>query len=98
MIGSWREGTIIEAKLLAGGGLQLDWGVRSMKERLKTSIRRRDLLSFVVVGAGVTTLSALVPEPADAKAVDLKDKRKARYRANSAEVQNFYRVNSYPVR
>jgi hypothetical protein len=67
-----------------------------MKERLKTSIRRRDLLSFVVVGAG--TLSAVVPEPADAKAVDLKDKRKARYRANSAEVQNFYRVNSYPVR
>jgi hypothetical protein len=40
----------------------------------------------------------LVPEPVDAKAVDLKDKRKARYRANSAEVQNFYRVNSYPVR
>jgi hypothetical protein len=67
-----------------------------MKERLKASIRRRDLLSFVVVGAGVTTLSAV--EPADAKAVDLKDKRKARYRANSAEVQNFYRVNSYPVR
>jgi hypothetical protein len=69
-----------------------------MKERLKVSIRRRDLLSFVVVGAGVTTLSAVVPEPADAKAVDLKGKRKARYRANSAEVQNFYRVNSYPVR
>ena len=69
-----------------------------MKERLKTSIRRRDLLSFVVVGAGMTTLSAVVPEPADAKTVDLKDKRKARYRANSAEVRNFYRVNSYPVR
>ena len=69
-----------------------------MKERLKTSIRRRDLLSFVVVGAGVTTLSAVVPEPVDAKAVDLKDKRKARYRASSAEVQDFYRVNSYPVR
>ena len=69
-----------------------------MKERLETSIRRRDLLSFVVVGAGVTTLSAVVPEPVDAKAVDLKDKRKARYRASSAEVQNFYRVNSYPVR
>jgi hypothetical protein len=68
-----------------------------MKERLKTGVRRRDLLSFVIVGAGATTLSAVVLEPADAKAVDLKDKRKARYRANSAEVQNFYRVNSYPV-
>jgi hypothetical protein len=69
-----------------------------MQERLKTSIRRRDLLSFVILGAGLTTLGAVVPEPADAKTVDLKDKRKARYRANSAEVQNFYRVNSYPVR
>jgi hypothetical protein len=34
----------------------------------------------------------------DAKRVDLKDKRKARYQANSTEVRNFYRVNSYPVR
>jgi len=56
------------------------------------------LLRFVIVGAGVTTLSAVVPEGAAAKAVDLDNKRKARYRANSAEVQNFYRVNSYPVR
>jgi hypothetical protein len=38
-----------------------------------------------------------VPEPAAAKPVDLKDKRKARYQANSAEVRNFYRVNSYPA-
>ena len=28
----------------------------------------------------------------------LKDKRKARYQPDSAEVRNFYRVNSYPVR
>jgi hypothetical protein len=69
-----------------------------MKERLKTSIRRRDLLGAVVVGAGMTTLSAVVPEPAVAKIVDLKDKRKSRYQANSAEVRNFYRVNSYPTR
>jgi hypothetical protein len=69
-----------------------------MRKRLKTSIRRRDLLRLVIVGAGVTTLSAVAPERADAKAVDLKDKRKARYRADSAEVKNFYRVNAYPVR
>jgi hypothetical protein len=69
-----------------------------MKERLKTSIRRRDLLGAVVVGAGMTTLSAVVPEPAVAKIVDLKDKRKSRYQADSAEVRNFYRVNSYPTR
>jgi hypothetical protein len=35
---------------------------------------------------------------ATAKSVDLKDKRKARYQADSAEVRNFYRVNSYPAR
>ena len=69
-----------------------------MKERLKTSIRRRDLLRFAIVGVGAAAASAVVLEPVDAKRVDLKDKRKARYQANSTEVRNFYRVNSYPVR
>jgi hypothetical protein len=40
----------------------------------------------------------VVSNPALAKPVDLKDKRRARYQANSAEVQEFYRVNRYPVR
>jgi hypothetical protein len=69
-----------------------------MKERLKTNIRRRDLLRFAIVGVGAAAASAVVQEPVDAKPVDLKDKRKARYQANSTEVRNFYRVNSYPVR
>jgi hypothetical protein len=69
-----------------------------MKERPKTNIRRRDLLGFAIVGVGAAAASAVVPEPVDAKPVDLKDKRKARYQASSAEVRNFYRVNSYPVR
>jgi hypothetical protein len=69
-----------------------------MKERLKTIIHRRDLLRFAIGSAGAATASALVPEPAAAKPVDLKDKRRARYQANSAEVQDFYRVNSYPAR
>ena len=69
-----------------------------MKERLKTIIHRRDLLRFAIVSAGAATASALAPEPAAAKPVDLKDKRRARYQASSAEVQDFYRVNSYPAR
>ena len=69
-----------------------------MKERLETIIRRRDLIRVAVAGAGAAAVSALVPEPAPAKAPDLKDKRKPRYRADSAEVRNFYRVNSYPIR
>jgi hypothetical protein len=70
----------------------------SMKERLKTTIRRRDLIGVAIAGAGTAAVSTLVPESAPAKAPDLKDKRKARYRADSQEVRNFYRVNSYPVR
>jgi hypothetical protein len=69
-----------------------------MKERLKTIIHRRDLLRFAIASAGAVTASTLVLEPAAAKPVDLKDKRRARYHANSAEVQDFYRVNSYPAR
>ena len=69
-----------------------------MKERPKTIVRRRDLLSLVLVSAGAVFADAVAAEPAAARSVDLKDKRKARYQANSAEVRNFYRVNSYPVR
>ena len=60
--------------------------------------RRRDLLRFAIAGAGTMAVSTAVLEPAAAKPVDLKDKRKARYQANSSEVKNFYRVNSYPAR
>ena len=69
-----------------------------MREHLRTSFRRRDLLSLAIAGAGAAVAGAVVPEPVDAKPVDLKDKRKARYQAKSTEVRNFYRVNSYPVR
>jgi hypothetical protein len=69
-----------------------------MKERSKATIRRRDLLRFAMAGAGTAAASTLVPDPATAAPVDLANKRKARYQANSAEVRNFYRVNSYPAR
>ena len=68
-----------------------------MKERPKTIVRRRDLLNLVLAGAGAAAAIA-VAEPAALKPVDLKDKRQARYQTNSAEVRNFYRVNSYPAR
>jgi hypothetical protein len=69
-----------------------------MKERLKTDVRRRDLLYVAVAGAGMMVASAVVTEPALAKPVNLADKRKARYQANSAEVRNYYRVNAYPAK
>jgi hypothetical protein len=69
-----------------------------MKERTIVSVRRRDLLGLAIVGVGAVATSAIMLEPAAAKPVDLRDKRKARYQANSAEVRNFYRVNAYPAR
>lgn len=69
-----------------------------MKERLETIIHRRDLLRFAIASAGAATASTLVLEPAAAKPVDLNNERRTRYQANSAEVQDFYRVNRYPAR
>jgi hypothetical protein len=69
-----------------------------MKERPKTVVRRRDILGLVLAGGGAAVANAVAAEPAAASPVDLKDKRKARYQANSAEVRNFYRVASYPAR
>jgi hypothetical protein len=69
-----------------------------MKERPKRMVRRRDLLGVVLASAGAAVAGSVTPESAAAKSVDLKDKRRARYQADSAEVRNFYRVNSYPGR
>jgi hypothetical protein len=68
-----------------------------MKHNPKKTMRRRDLLCGAVAAVGATAATALLPEPVSAKPVDMKDKRRARYQANSPEVRNFYRVNSYPT-
>jgi hypothetical protein len=69
-----------------------------MKGPLKSLILRRDLFRAAIAGIAAAATSALMPEPATAGPVDLKEKRRARYQANSPEVQDFYRVNSYPAR
>jgi hypothetical protein len=69
-----------------------------MKERLKSLIPRRELFRAAIAGIAAVATSALIAEPADAGSVDLKEKRRARYQANSPEVRDFYRVNSYPAR
>jgi hypothetical protein len=60
-----------------------------VKERLLTTVHRRDLLRFAIAGTGAATASTLVPEPVAATHVDLNEKRKARYQASSEEVQTF---------
>jgi hypothetical protein len=68
----------------------------TLDERHKIMIRRRDLLLAVTASGAAAALSApSVPAtPADRS----RDKRKPQYRANSAEVQTFYRVNRYPAK
>jgi len=68
---------------------------KSAKEQ---SPRRRDVLRALGFGAGAAVAVAGVPlvEPAAAQGVSDAEKRKARYQPNSADVQNYYRVNRYP--
>jgi hypothetical protein len=49
----------------------------------------------VMTGAAVAATPTSAVEAA-AQPESRKDKRKARYQASSAEVQDFYRVNRYP--
>lgn len=65
-----------------------------MKGQLLT-VHRRNLL-YLLAGAVAATTATTAPKAA-AEPARRSDKRKARYQANSAEVQDFYRVNAYPV-
>jgi hypothetical protein len=59
------------------------------------AVRRRDLLLGFGAGAVVTASPPLIEEAAaDSESKD--DKRRARYQADSPDVQAFYRVNRYP--
>jgi hypothetical protein len=69
-----------------------------MQDNFERKFPRRDLLRLAIAGTGATLIGSQLPAPASAQSVDLKSKRRARYQADSAEVRNFYRVNSYPVR
>jgi hypothetical protein len=69
-----------------------------MKKPRKAMLGRRELLR--TLGAGVTLVAAAGPLADEARAAtaNYQDKSKARYQPNSAEVQNFYRVNRYPAK
>jgi hypothetical protein len=67
-----------------------------MKQQEKTKLGRRDFLRAVSVGAGVAVTAAAPLATEAAAAESDADKKKARYQANSADVQTFYKVNRYP--
>lgn len=61
-----------------------------------TKIRRRDLFRVAAV-TGIAAIAAAPAAPSDEKSAR-QDKRRPQYRADSAEVQTFYRVNRYPAK
>jgi hypothetical protein len=68
-----------------------------MKSEPKSKLGRRDFLRALGAGAGVAVATAAplaTPAAADTETND--EKRKARYKADSAAVQTYYRVNRYP--
>jgi hypothetical protein len=61
------------------------------------TVDRRDLLRFAIATAAAAS-GTLATEAVAAEQFAGPDKRKSRYQPNSIEVQDFYRVNSYPAR
>jgi hypothetical protein len=65
-----------------------------MNDRSNLKIPRRDILRVLAFGAAAASTSGY----RSAAAANFPDKRKARYHADSPEVQTFYRVNRYPAK
>ncbi len=68
-----------------------------MKSVLLAKMRRRDMFR-AAAGAAIAASGTTAFEATAAQPTGSADKRKARYRPNAPEVQNFYRVNRYPAR
>ena len=69
-----------------------------MGDRHQATIGRRQLLRTGMLGVVATATSALESGRVAADTETNDEKRKARFQANAAEVQTFYRVNRYPKR
>jgi hypothetical protein len=66
-----------------------------VKNRANAGIGRRAFFRVLAVGAAA---AATTSPCTSAHAANFPDKRKARYRGNSPNVQAFYRVNRYPAK
>ncbi len=70
-----------------------------MARRSRGNVGRREFLGILGVGASAAAIAApLLPTEARADTDNDAEKRKARYQANSPEVQTFYHVNRYPTK
>jgi hypothetical protein len=75
--------------------LSLQGGL-AMKTEPKANLARRNFLRALGAGAGVAATHAALVTQAKADSETNDEKRKARYKADSAEVKTFYSVNRYP--
>lgn len=69
-----------------------------MSNDLHPRVNRRDIVRALVVPAVAAAASTVPFAPTAADTESNGEKRKARYRADSPDVQMFYRVNRYPAR
>jgi hypothetical protein len=69
-----------------------------MNDRLNANLGRRDLLRVLATGVGAAAASAPRLAAAATRSGDVDKKQRARYQADSPEVQTFYRVNRYPAK
>jgi hypothetical protein len=65
---------------------------KSMNYLPELKVGRRSFFRMLAIG----TVAAAANAPIPVEAKDVPDRRKARYRADSREIQTFYRVNRYP--
>jgi len=67
-----------------------------MKQQDKTKLGRRDFLRAMGAGAGIAATTAVPLATAAAASESDAEKKKARYQANSTDVQSYYKSNRYP--
>jgi hypothetical protein len=68
--------------------------------RIAKKVGRRDFLRSLGAGGAGAAIAASGPIVQEASAADESndEKRKARYKADSPDVQSYYRVNRYPAK
>jgi hypothetical protein len=69
-----------------------------MKKQRKTTPGRREFLRTLGSGFALVAAAGSLANEVRALPANYQDRRKARYQANSPDVQNFYRVNRYPAK
>jgi len=67
-----------------------------MKQQDRSKLGRRDFLRAMGAGAGLAVTAAAPLATGAAASETDAEKKKARYQANSTDVQSFYKVNRYP--